>query len=298
MRGLPLGAGMRWSTAAAFGLLCLWQGSQWLLAASAPEVSVSLLQGLGCALIFAVALGWKIFHRGHWQKTWREAVLCLIASLLMLAVPSLLLERAREYSPDSNLTVCFTFAPAGAIVMWNAVASTARGAKLLVAVLTGAAGVLLILPFELPVSIRGWEALIEVVVAMLIVAVSNVWMHVLLRRWSLVDALLVGAVGNGAVLLSWSWVHGQFAWGWTPAAWSLANGAAYLGTVFLLQRMLPVRFVSRFLVIPGITLFEGVVLLRPEWSVRLVLGLGLVIVSVAALFRREQGLDNEVLSLK
>jgi drug/metabolite transporter (DMT)-like permease len=289
---------MRWSTAAAFGLLCLWQGSQWLFVAYAPGVSVSVLQGLGCALIFAVALGWKIFHGGRWQRTWRDAVLCLIASLLMMAIPSLLLERAREYSPDANLTVCFTFAPAVAIVMWNAVASSARSAKPLVAALAGAAGVLLILPFEPPVSVRGWEALIEVVVAMLIVAASNVWMHLLLRRWSLVDVLLFGAAVNSAVLLSWSWGHGQFAWGWTPAAWSVVNGAAYFGTVFLLQRMLPVRFVARFLFIPGITLFEGIVLLRPEWSVRLVLGLALVTVGVAALFRREQGLDNEVLSLR
>jgi len=260
-------------------------------------------QGLEFALIAIIALIAAVLRRRSWMVS--RAVLGRMAglSLLFFAVPAVLLERAKDYASETNVAVIFALTPAAVVLTASVMQSEERGMRSLIPALSGFAGVLLLLPFELPASSRTWVPVAELSVAMLLVAWAGVKLYRLLREVSLLEALAVVGSANAITLLSWCTVRRSFDWRWqeatqgAPVGW-IAGLITTALTVWLLRVMQPVRFSARFLVIPLVTIAEGIVLLRPEVSGRTLAGLILLCAGTGWLVVADEQVRNEVLTLR
>jgi drug/metabolite transporter (DMT)-like permease len=291
---------MNWSVWAGFAAVCLWAASEWLVPVGNGALSGLERLGLGFAAIavVSVALG-GLNRRG---SGWRLRAAVAAGGVLFFAVPALLIDRAREYGPETSVVVVFALAPVVVVLVSGAARQAPGGMRRLLPELMGLAGVLLLLPFEMPVSLRAWEAVAEIATAMMLVAGAGVWLYGLLQAMRFTEALPAIGIANAVFLLAWCAVVGSFNWRWHDLAsgwWmSLASVIVTVLTVWLLQKMDPVRFAARFLVIPLVTILEGVVLLRPEMTARTVVGIALLTGGAAWILAASQTVDDEVLTLR
>src|SRR3954470_15194532 len=141
---------MTWRAWVAFGALCVWAGSGWLLSPIGHAASGLETEALGFAAMAAVgaALGGAKRPKDRWRK-W---ALVAAGSAAFFAVPAILLETAKEYSQETSVSLVFALVPVATVLVWNAfVQPTAM--RQLVPALMGVAGLLLLLPFEIPVSV-------------------------------------------------------------------------------------------------------------------------------------------------
>ena len=266
---------MRWRIWTAFAAVCVWAASGWLITPGSDALPRLERQGLGFVVIAGVALasgGWRN-RRARWRL--RSAV--ATGSLLFFAVPAVLLEHAREYASETSVAVVFALAPVVVVLVWGAVMQESGGMQWLVPALMGLASLLLLLPFEMPVSTRGWQAVAEVVAAMLLVAVAGAWLFGLMRKMSTTEALTIVGATNAVVLFVCCGALGSLDWRWRDVvggvSWESVVAVIVAAlTVWLLQTMDPIRFSARFLVIPLLTIFEGAALLRPEITGRMAVG--------------------------
>jgi drug/metabolite transporter (DMT)-like permease len=68
--------------------------------------------------------------------------------------------------------------------------------------------------------------------------------------------------------------------------------------IWLLREMSPVRFASRYLLIPLLTVLESYVLVRPEWTVRMGFGTVLLALGAGVLLFGKAGEEETGLSLR
>jgi drug/metabolite transporter (DMT)-like permease len=257
-------------------------------------------QGLGFAAVAAVATA--LGGLRGWRSGWRQRVKVAVAGVLFFAVPAIVIERAREYAPETSLAVVFAMAPVVVVLVWGAAMQGGGGMRQLAPALMGLTGVLLVLPYEMPVSARGWEALAEIAAAMVLVSSAGVWLYRLLQKVRVEEALVVVGISNAIFLLACCGVRSSLDWRWhdvASARWlSLANVMVAALTIWLLQRMDPVRLSARFLVIPLVTILEGAVLLRPDVTARMVVGIALLAGGAVGLLAAKPRRDEEVLTLR
>jgi drug/metabolite transporter (DMT)-like permease len=164
-------------------------------------------------------------------------------------------------------------------------------------------GVLLMLPVGLPESVRGQLMLGVAFAAVLLVAVSGVWVHQLMQGGALRVTIAIVCFANAVFLMISGLVTGDFVGRWNGWAGilSLSFGVDLIQMIlafWLLREMPPVRFATRYLVIPLLTVVEGYVVLRPEVTARM--GTGAVLVAGGAvwiLFSKKSD-DGGILSLR
>jgi hypothetical protein len=142
-----------------------------------------------------------------------------------------------------------------------------------------------------------------VCVAVVVAGLASVWLYRLLNGVRFVDAIVVAGMANVAFLLVCSGVGGDFVWRWSGVASmlslsSLVDGVEVALLVWLLREMSPVRFASRYLAIPLITILESYVLIRPEFTVRMGFGTVLLAVGVGVMLFWTAGEEETVLSLR
>ena len=293
---------MRWQEWVAFTGLCLLAASRWLMGPAGvapPAVERQALALSAIALIAAVSF---LTGKSRPRRLFRSRRMAALGSLLYFTLPSVLLERSREYASDVTVSTVFALAPVAVLLVWGAASRDGLKPGRLVAPLAGLGGVLLLLPYELPVSARGWESVAEVFVAMFLVAYASVLLHQSLKSSFAESLVLVGA-GNAAVLLGFCWIHKTIVW--RLNAWSAAtmvatalDAASIALTVWLLRTMNPVRFSARFLAIPLVTIVEGLILVRPGFSGRLLAGMILLTAGAGWLLASGQAVDEEILTLR
>jgi drug/metabolite transporter (DMT)-like permease len=253
----------------------------------------------------AVALIALIFLRGRLspRRAYLNGRLLAFASLLYFTFPAVLLERSKEYASDVTVTIVFAIAPVVVLLTWGAVSREGLRPSRLMFPLAGLAGILLLLPYELPESARGWESLAEVFAAMMLVAYASTRMNELLRKPAFPESLvLIGAV-NALALFGFSFTRRTATWhlnAWNEGALigTATDAVSIVLTVWLLRKMNPVRFSARFLAIPLVTIIEGLVLVRPEFSARLLAGMILLTVAAAWLLITGQTVEDEILTLR
>ena len=284
---------------AGFGLLCVWSASQWLIPTAAGSMPGAERGGLAFA---AVAVGAAFFLKS-WQLSLQQSAVTVAASLMFFAAPDLLLERASESMPETGIAAVFAAAPAVAVVVCGAIQRGAGGMRLLVPALVGWSGVLFLLPFESPVSTRGWMGLAETIAAMMLAAGAGVWLNGLLRGVRVVEALVIVGAANAVALLAWCAARGMLWLGVSELAggawWGLVGSACAIGiTVWLVKVVEPVKFSVRFLVFPLLTVLEGIGLLRPELTMQMVAGTVLLVAGAGWMLAQKELSSDEVLTLR
>ncbi len=139
--------------------------------------------------------------------------------------------------------------------------------------------------------------------AVILAGVVSLWLYRLLPEGGLAVEFAVVGFANAAFLLAWSAVHEDIVWQWNGLASlvsvsSLVDAAEVLLIVWLLRVMPPVRFAARYLLIPLITVAEGLVVLRPELTVRMILGTVLLAAGASVLLFFDAQDDEAPLSLR
>jgi hypothetical protein len=222
-------------------------------------------------------------------------------------VPAVIVEYARSSVPTMSRSALFAMVPVVVVLVVAAGEWTEReerGARLfLVPALAGLGGLLLLLPLELSSSARGRTMLAIVCVAVVVVGLASVWLYRLLRGFAWADAVAVLGLANAAFLLAWSAVHEEIVWRGSAfvSSTSLASFVdvvEVLLIVWLLREMPPIRFASRYLMIPLVTVLESYVVVRPAFTIRMGFGTVLLAVGAATLLFWKTGEEETVLSLR
>jgi drug/metabolite transporter (DMT)-like permease len=298
---------MRWTLWVAFAALCILSGTSWAIP---DEVSEGLprleQQGLLFGAIGVIALfvaGREVLFRiGNLQ--WMRLV---AAGVAFFGVPVVVAEYARGSVPAISRSALFAMVPVVVVLMVAAGDVTGReerGAmRFLVPALAGLGGLLLLLPLQFSGSVRGRVMLGIVCAAVVLVGLASVWLYRALGGFSFAAAVAVVGLANAVFLLFWSGVHEVIVWRWSGLASmvsisSLVDAVEVLLLMWLLREMPPVRFAARYLVIPLLTVLESYVLMRPEWTVRMGFGTGLLMVGAGTLLFWKAGEEDTVLSLR
>lgn len=298
---------MRWTFWLAFGALCILSGTSWAIPAeTSSELPALEQQGILFGVVGVTTLlfaGRRIWSRSIGQKSAGLAG----AGVGFFGVPAVIVEYARGSVPAVSRSALFAMVP---VVVVLAVAASEwtereeRGARLfLVPALAGLGGLLLLLPLEFSGSARGRTMLAVVCVAAVVVGLASVWLYRLLRGVALANAIAVVGLANAAFLLAWSGVHEEFVWRGSAfvsatSFASLVDVVEVLLIVWLLREMPPIRFASRYLMIPLVTVLESYVVMRPAFTIRMGFGTVLLAVGAATLLFWKTGEEETVLSLR
>ena len=235
-------------------------------------------------LLALVCFGWALRRRD------RSPAPCAVAKLaagavFLFALPEIVLAGASDHVTQSTEVLVFMLVPA-VVVFWLGQQSAAFGAdggslRGLVPALAGVGGAALILPFSLPSSWFGRLWLAALVVSAIAAGIAAVAMHRLLAEISLARAGSV-VFGVSCLLIA---SFAAFDLPGLPAFSSsglacevlrllLIDGPILLLGLWLLREMRPVAFSSRLLLVPAVTLLEGIVAERPNVGWYGWLGLG------------------------
>lgn len=298
---------MRWMVWIAFAALCILSATSWAIPETIPEGLPSLeQQGIIFGAIGLIALLFvrrSLWSRGEGTRFARLGA----AAVCFFGVPDIVAEYARGSVSAISRSALYAMVP---VVVVLAVAAGGagdgeeRGARrLLVPALAGLGGLLLLLPVGFSGSVRGWVMLALVCATVVLVGLAIVWLYGLLRGPDLASAIAVTGLSNAAFLLIWSAVHEEMVWRWGGLASVVSFSSAVdvievLLVVWLLREMRPARFAARYLVIPLLIVLEGYVLMRPELTVRMVFGVGLLAVGAAMFLFLKESEEETILSLR
>ena len=163
--------------------------------------------------------------------------------------------------------------------------------------IAGVGGAALILPFALPESVGGQLWLAGLVASAVLSGLAAVRLHKLVRTGAEVEAAaaICGAcaVVCGIGALIWKAPlrsAGIRDWMIESTVCLLVDGPVIFLLLWLVRAMRPMALAARFLLIPAVTVIEGVVLLRPEWNWTLCLGLASLVGGGVLLLRRTENL--------
>jgi hypothetical protein len=290
-----------------FAVLCVLAASSWVI----PQNSTSVLppleeQGILFFLMGFVAL--LISLRGGWgrQKV-SESLRIAGGSLGFFGVPLVVAEYAGSSVPAITRSALFALAPVVVVIAVAAgdmVAGEERGARrFLVPALIGASGLLLLLPLEVSGSFRGRVMTGIVGAAVVSAGVSSVWLYRLLREIRMVKAIALVGLANALFFLICAALRDGIVWRWTDvisvvSISSLVDVAEVLLIVWLLRDIPPIRFSSRYLVIPLVTVLESYVIERPEVTARMAGGTFLLAAGAGLLLFLNAREEETVLSLR
>jgi drug/metabolite transporter (DMT)-like permease len=287
-----------------FGVFCVLSSARWLIPSTTSDVLPLLEEqcllyaaaGLGALLFVGKGLGARIAGL-RWGRL-------AVAGVMLLGVPSVLVEFAGSRVPAVNRSAVFALLPAVVVLVTVSRPNAEEEERRFFApALMAFGGVLLLLPVALPGSAREWVMLAIVCVAMGLVGVAGVWIYRLLQTFAVGDAIALACLANALFLLVWCSVTGSLVWqlsgfGGAISIASLLDLVTLALLIFLSREMPPVRFAARYLVISLLTVIEGYIVLRPELTVRMEVGLALLAAGAAwILFSKASG-DEAVLSLR
>jgi drug/metabolite transporter (DMT)-like permease len=288
-----------------FALYCLLGSATWILTplpGGTPfferQVILFVVVGAGVGIFSRVGLR-TLGSRLPWGQL-------AVAGLFFWGVPACLIHWAWGDSPSIVIPATFALLPAVIVLVTTSggvVGDKGEGWGYLVPALAAFGGVLLLLPVGLPVSVRGQLMLTVAFIAVILVAISGVWMHRLMQDVGIAETIVIVCFANAAFLVLCGLISRDFAGGWSglTAMLSLSTCVELIQMLlvfWLLREMSPVRFGTRYLVIPLLTIVEGLVLLRPEVTARMVVGAALLIGGAAWILFSKTPDDERILSLR
>jgi drug/metabolite transporter (DMT)-like permease len=294
-----------------FGTLCLLSSSAWVAAQFSTSTLPSLeRQGLLYLIIGAGALlisGTKLPSRIR-NRPWARVTL---AGLGFFGIPAIAIEFASDYVGEIKRSALFAMVPIVVAVALSAIEAGGAAERVarrsLAPAVAGLAGLLLLLPLSLSNSTRGNMMIAVVFTAVILAGLGSIWLYRLLQQFEPPDAAAVICLSNAALLLICACLTGTVTWNGSSLL-SLASSSSLVDVIevllllWLLHRMPPVQFASRYLLIPLLTVLEAYVLVRPELTLRI--GAGVILLATGAgmlLFQRPGGNGSEeesILSLR
>ena len=241
------------------------------------------------------------------RPTWQHIRSALLIGLGLFVAPAILVSLANQGISNLTRVALFSLVPVFTVVLEphisGATGQQRKGA--LAAALLAVGGTLCIFPAEIPSSITSSAAFFAIVLAAGCTGAANciaVKAATDDQTYLSTTAAIAGFTAFAA-LAAWGLLFAREAWtfrGIGPElAWSAVIGLPALLLLFwLMRRMSAVRMTTRFVIAPLITALCGIILFRPEVSLRAVFGL----VSIAAgaawlLFAPEQNPDEPALRL-
>jgi drug/metabolite transporter (DMT)-like permease len=295
---------MRWIVWVGFAALCILSGTSWVIPSAVSDGLPSLeQQGFLFSVIGFVAF--SVAGRGLFSRIGSVHVVSLGTAFVgFFGAPVVFVEYARSGVASMSRSALFAMVPVVVVLAVAAGDGEEREARrFLLPALVGVGGLLLLLPVGIPGSVLGRVLLGLVCVAVVMAGLASVWLYRLLHGVGLADAIVVAGLANAVFLLVCGSVSGDFIWRWSGLASmlsvsSLVDGVEVMLLVWLLREMSPVRFAARYLLIPLITILEGYVLIRPEFTVRMGFGTLLLAIGVGVMLFWKAGEDETVLSLR
>ena len=295
---------MRAATWVAFGALCLLLSSSWLLPAGAADRSSIVRQACFYGVVGLVA--WVLSYRQLWARWKRRELLWLQlagVSVLLFGLPAVLGEWARDGISDISRAAFFALVPFVVVVVAMGRESESGVRRFFAPALAGFGGALFLLPFSFPVSVRGRTMFGVLLLAIVLVGFASEGIYRLLRGFGMIEALAVVCLSNTVFLVACHIADLPSVESWSGALslislHSLYSLAELLLLVWLLREMSPVRLAVRYLAVPLFTVLEGFAFLRPALTVRMGVGLALL-VGGAGFLLLSMGRDSDaVLSIR
>jgi drug/metabolite transporter (DMT)-like permease len=286
-----------------FAVYCLLSSAAWIVAPvgnGTPfferQIVLHAVVGVG-ALVLSVR---KLRTFGS-KLPWVRMV---IAGVFFWGVPACLIYWAGSGIPSIVTSATFALLPVVVALVVSSDASTRQkdeGWAALSPTLAAFGGVLLLLPAGLPASRRGWLMLGVAFVAVILVAISGVWMHRLMKGAAIAEVVVIVCFANVAFLMICVLAGRDFAGTWSGLDTMLSLSSCFdlvqiVVGFWLLREMMPVHFATRYLVVPLLTVVEGYVVLRPDVTARMAVGAALLTGGAAwILFSKATG--SETVSL-
>jgi drug/metabolite transporter (DMT)-like permease len=288
-----------------FGALCLLSSSSWVVepygASSLPSLE---RQGLldfvvGFAALLLSGRGSMLRIR---QQSWTRLI---VVGLGFFGIPALAIELASGAVPEVSRSALFALVPIVVAVVLSAVeaggAAERDARRSLAPALVGLGGLLLLLPLSFSSSARGNAMIAVVCTAVILAGIASVWLYRLLQQFELSDAAALVCLSNAIFLLICGWGSGAIVWDrgslLSLLSWSsLVDVTEVLLLLWLLRRMPPVQFASRYLLIPLLTVLEAYILVRPPLTLRIGAGTILLAAGVGLLLFQHPA-KEEVVSL-
>ena len=288
-----------------FALYCLLASSAWIVSPFAD--GTPFFEGQ-IVLFVVVGGGALVFSGGELRTLGRRLpwVRLAVAGVVFWGVPACLIHWAGNGIPSIATSATFALLPAVIVLVTTGGGATqdkGEGWGALAPALAAFGGVLLLLPAGLPGSLKGQLMLAVAFVAVVLMAISGVWMHRLMQGVAIEETVIIVCFANASFLTVCGLVGRGFAGGWSGlmAMLSLSSGVDLIQMIllfWLLREMSPVCFGTRYLVIPLLTIVEGYVVLRPEVTARMVVGAALLIGGAAWILFSKTSEDEVVLSLR
>jgi drug/metabolite transporter (DMT)-like permease len=267
-----------------FLLLCLLRASAWIISPVTDSFPAVEQQ----AVLYGIAGIGTLLFAGRGLSTRLSPLIWTRLSLVSVGLfgfPVVLIGWARGSVTETGISALFAAVPA-VVAMVLANGSEGVGLMFLTPALVAFGGVLLILPVDLPGSLRGDLQLAALILAIFLVGIASVRMFRLILQVAYLDAMIVIGLSNAIFLIICCIANGSLVWRWNQLA-AIASIASLVDLiemallVWLLRAMSPIRLSARYLVIPLFTVIEGYIALGPQPTTRLLVGTALLTAGAA-----------------
>lgn len=284
---------------AGFTLLCLLSATSWVVPTSSA-VPLFEEQGIRYGVIGLVGIGVGV--RGLRGLSWGRIAAIGAGFVAFFGVPIVLVEVARGSVGELTRSAVFAMTPVSVVVFGTVMdGEMSGGQRFLVPALSGAGGLLLLLPLTLPGTLDGRLMLALLVGAAVLSGVAAVWLYQLLQGVGLWEAMGIAGVSNCLFLMLAAAARKELVWGGMAGVvsfGSLVDVVEVVLLVWLVREMMPVRFAARYLLIPLITVVESYDLQWPGLSARMAAGTLLLAVGTGAMLFWNPEDERETLSLR
>jgi drug/metabolite transporter (DMT)-like permease len=292
-----------WLTFIAFSVL---SSGAWLI--TTPTEPDAALEQHALLYIAAALILLIVKPRLYWLLDgWRRWLRLSILGIALLGLPAILAQLVAGSISAYTVSAIFAFLPIPVILVLTQQDSNADqthdARRLFAPALSAITGLLFLIPTDLPHSTRGRYLLPFTCVCLIVVAIASVHIYDELQKATLPQALSIILFTNGCFLLAAAVVTGHLSLdNLRPSALLSLSNALYLVVnilqVVLFRSLAPLLLSTRYLLIPLLSILQGLVLLRPQFTLQMASGLLLLIGGLTWFFataRAEETRSNSLL---
>ncbi len=288
-----------------FIAFCVLSSGAWLIPApTEPDAALEqhALLYLATALILL-----PLQPRSRWlTDQWHQWLWLSVLGIALLGLPAILAELVAGSISPFTVSAIFALLPIPVILVLTQQDSNADQTRdvrrFFAPSLIAITGLLFMIPTNLPHSTRGIYLLPLTCLCLIIVAIASVRIYNPLQRATLPQALSIILLTNGCFLLAAAVVTGHLSpENLHPSALLSLSNALYLAVnillIVLFRSLAPLLLSTRYLLIPLLTILQGIVLLRPQFTLQMGCGLLLMIGGLAWFFATATAEETRPVSL-